>query len=117
MKFIVGVATGIVLGAAGAIAYSAKSGQDLREVAESVRSDLQQGTLGSRIERGIGDVQAQVEDRLGQVRASMGETGDTLETATDDAADRAADAIAQAGDAAEAVADDAAAAIEDRAGS
>ena len=32
MKFIVGLATGIVLGAAGAVAYSVKSGQDLREV-------------------------------------------------------------------------------------
>ena len=64
MKFIVGVATGIVLGIAGAIAYSFKSDRDLREVFETTKSDIENADfdeMGKQLEARISEMQATLE--------------------------------------------------------
>ena len=73
MKFIVGVLTGAVLGVAGAIAYSFKSGRDLREVFETTKSEIENTdfeALGQQFEARMGEMQAQFEERLNEVKAN-----------------------------------------------
>lgn len=75
MKFITGLVTGIAIGAIGAVVYSVKSGQDLRESFEQVRAELDKrdiravDQLSARLEGRISEMQAQVEERLAQVKS------------------------------------------------
>jgi len=113
MKFIVGLATGIVIGAAGAVAYSVKSGQDLRETFEGVRSDIQKGdfdALGSRLEKGFNDMQAQLDERIGQIRASTA-TDTASETLSDVMSDTVPEAVVEAAEQLDVAADEAAEAV------
>jgi gas vesicle protein len=97
MKFIVGLLTGLVLGAAAAVAYSVQSGRDLREAFEQVRSELEDrdlDALGARLEARFSEMQARLEERIGQARERATATGDgpaepgeaTAETADEDQA-------------------------------
>jgi hypothetical protein len=98
MKFILGLLTGLVLGAAGAVAYSVRSGRDLREAFEQVRSELEDrdlDALGARLEARFSEMQARLEERIGQARErATTATGDepveageaTAETADEDQA-------------------------------
>src|SRR6478672_1010388 len=73
MKFIVGVATGIVLGIAGAIAYSFKSGRDLSEVFETTKSDIENADfdeMGKQLEARISEMQSTLEERINEVKAN-----------------------------------------------
>ena len=125
MKFIVGLATGIVLGAAGAVAYSVKSGQDLRELYQGVRSDIEKGdldALGARFESGIADLQAQMEERINQVKATAATAIDDANKAVDEAraqaastADRSGNGFAHAADTAADAAESAVATASDAA--
>jgi ElaB/YqjD/DUF883 family membrane-anchored ribosome-binding protein len=91
MKFVTGLLTGIALGAAGAVYYSVKSGKDLRATYEDVRAEIDDRNyeaLGARIERGFADLQAEIEDRMNQVRAgtsaALDEADDAVENATNE---------------------------------
>ncbi len=109
MKFIVGLATGIVLGAAGAVAYSVKSGQDLRGVYESVRSDIEKGdfdALGARLESGFAELQAVLEVRMAQVRESTAAAIEEATKAIDEARAQASEAGTTASDVVVDTADD-----------
>ena len=44
MKFILGLLTGLVLGAVGAVAYSVPTGRDLREEYAGIRGDIDTAT-------------------------------------------------------------------------
>ncbi len=71
MKFILGLLTGLVLGAVGTVAYSLQTGRDLREAFEEVRSDLDRrdfDALGSRLEARVSELQTRLEERIAQVR-------------------------------------------------
>ena len=142
MKFITGVVTGVAIGAAGAVYYSVKSGRDLRGAYEDVRAEIDArnyDAIGARIERGFAEVQAQLEDRLSQVRAgataALDDADDVVQDATAEAgsrldegdpddlgvdaepfADDATDAIDSVADAGSSVASDAADATRDLAG-
>jgi gas vesicle protein len=97
MRFVVGLLTGVILGAVGAVMYSAKSGRDLRETYDDIRSDLASRdfeALGSRLETRFSEMQAQLEQRIGEVR------------------DRAASAKEHAGEAAGGAAEDVQQAVE-----
>jgi gas vesicle protein len=99
MKFITGLVTGIALGAAGAVYYSVKSGRDLRGTYEDVRAEIDARNyeaLGQRIERGFADIQAEIEERLTQVRAGATAGLEDAEEALDDAADQAGAALDEA---------------------
>lgn len=108
MKFILGLLTGAVIGAAGAVAYSMQTGRDLRDALDDVRADLSSrdlDALGARLEARFTEMQAQVESRIGQVReraeAAAGNAGEAVEGAVEDAtqaATQASDAAQEAGE-------------------
>jgi ElaB/YqjD/DUF883 family membrane-anchored ribosome-binding protein len=86
MKFVTGLLTGIALGAAGAVYYSVKSGKDLRATYEDVRAEIDDRNyeaLGARIERGFADLQAEIEDRMNQVRAGTSAALDAADDAVE----------------------------------
>jgi hypothetical protein len=79
MKFVVGFIGGVVVGAAGAVAYSVRSGRDLREAFEEVRTDINKrdfDALGARLEAGVAEIQAMLETRMKEVRERSGVVGD-----------------------------------------
>ena len=109
MKFILGLLTGLVLGAVGTVAYSLQSGRDLREAFDEVRSDLDQRdfeALGTRLEARVSELQTRLEERIAQVRDRAGTTAVEVEVVAADAGAAAADAtdaaVADAADTVEA---------------
>jgi hypothetical protein len=112
VKFVTGLLTGLVLGAAGAVAYSVKSGSDFRQAFEEVRSDVERRdfeALGARLEARVAEMQAQLESRIGEVReratAAIEHAGKTAEVAAEDAGDAVEGAAEAAGAAVEAAAE------------
>ena len=88
MKFILGLLTGLVLGAVGTVAYSLQSGRDLREAFDEVRSDLDQRdfeALGTRLEARVAELQTRLEERIAQVRDRAGTTADEVAEGAADA--------------------------------
>jgi gas vesicle protein len=88
MGFIIGVLSGLLVGAAGAVLYTVQTGRDLRQEFDQVRSEIQQrdfDALGKHLEERFKELQTGLEERLGQAR----------ETATQ-AAESVGDAAAEA---------------------
>ncbi|HYO42813.1 MAG TPA: hypothetical protein VES19_06390 [Candidatus Limnocylindrales bacterium] len=109
MKLIIGFLGGLVVGAAGAIAYSMQTGRDLREVVDDVRSDLSKrdlDALGARLEGRVSEMQKELEGRITAIKekasAAVGEAGEALEVAGETAETAVADASDAAGSAVEA---------------
>ena len=117
MKFLVGLFTGLILGAAGAVAYSVKSGRDLRESFEEVRADLNRrdtDALGARLEARVTEIQTRLEERIAQVREhGAGVPVDTGEAAAETAVEAVSDAAETAETAVEAAVETA---VEDQPG-
>jgi gas vesicle protein len=120
MKFILGLLTGLVLGAVGAVAYSVQSGRDLRQAFEDVRSDLEKrdvDELGARLEARFSAMQTQLEHRLGEMRdratSAREQAGEAAEGAAKNAQQVAEDLGATAKAAAEDVQQAAEAAVEE----
>jgi gas vesicle protein len=115
MKFVVGVLTGVTIGAVGAVVYSAKSGRDLREAYEEVRSDLMSRdfeALGSRLEARFSEMQAQLEHRLGEVRDRATSAAEQAGKAAGGAVEDAQQGGENLGESATAAAEDAGQAVE-----
>ena len=120
MKFVTGLLTGVALGAAGAVYYSVKSGRDLRSMYEEIRAEVDAGNyeaLGQRVERGFTDLQAEIEDRVNQVRTGAQSALDQVKDNAEDVADDASDALDEAdpdelGADAESIVDDATDAVD-----
>jgi gas vesicle protein len=101
MKFVLGLLTGLVLGAVGAVLYSVQSGRDLREAFEQVRSDLDRhdiDALGARLEARFTQMQAQLEEKIGQAREKATAAVDQASGAAKEGADRAAEAAKEGAD-------------------
>jgi len=120
MKFVTGLLTGVALGAAGAVYYSVKSGRDLRSMYEEIRAEVDAGNyeaLGQRVERGFTELQAEIEDRVSQVRSGAQSALDQVKDNAEDVADEASDALDEAdpdelGADAESIVDDATDAVD-----
>jgi gas vesicle protein len=113
MKFIVGLLTGLVLGAVGAVAYSVQTGRDLREEYAGIRGDIDNRdfeALGNRLEARLNELQATFQDRANQIQASTSSNGDAGE-----AIDKAKAAAGSAVDDAKKAVDDAADTVADAA--
>ncbi len=81
MKFLTGLLAGIVIGAAGAVLYSVKSGRDLRVALDEVRADFDKrdmDAIGARLEAQFTALTAQLETRIGQVRERASSTPDQV---------------------------------------
>ncbi len=101
MKFVLGLLTGLVLGAVGAVLYSVQSGRDLREAVDQVRSEFDTrdlDALGARLEARFTQMQAQLEERIGQAREKATSAVDQASGAAKEGADRAAEAAKEGAD-------------------
>jgi small subunit ribosomal protein S3 len=99
VKFIIGFLGGLVVGAAGAIAYSMQTGRDLREIVDDVRSDLSKrdlDALGARLEGRVSEMQKELEGRIAAIKEKASAA---VDEAREVASDTAADAVAEASDA------------------
>ena len=84
MKFYIGLATGAALGVAGAVAYSARSGRDLRGLLVEVRDEVASrdaDALGMRLVAGAS-----------QLEAGLARLNERLDAAIAEAHEQAADA-------------------------
>jgi gas vesicle protein len=96
MKFLTGLLAGIVIGAAGAVLYSVKSGRDLRVALDEVRADFDKrdmDAIGARLEAQFTALTAQLETRIGQVRERASSTPDQVVDLAQSAAADATDAV------------------------
>ena len=111
MKFIVGLLTGMVLGAVGAVAYSVTTGRDLREEYAGLRGDIDNRdfeALGNRLEERFNELQATLQERASQIQgatSSNGDAGEAIDKAKAAAGDAVDDAKKTVGDAGDAVSD------------
>jgi len=95
MKFILGLLTGIILGAVGAVAYSVQSGRDLRDAMEQIRveiDDRDMDALGARLQAGLTQMQTQLDERLGQVRGKVSIAIDEVSDVANESAGEVAEA-------------------------
>ncbi len=93
MKLIVGFMTGIIvgfgIGVASSIAYSGQTGKDLREVYAGVRKNVESVDLeqfGQEVQANVAQAQAQVEEKVAEVRGKSGGNGTAKDEATAEAA-------------------------------
>ena len=90
LRFILGSVLGFMAGAAAAVIYSARSGHDLREEFERLRSEIQQRdfeALGSHLEERFKELQAMLEEDLKQAEEASAETPAAIEVEADDTAE------------------------------
>jgi len=110
VKFILGLLTGLVLGAVAAVMYSVQTGRDLREEFEGVRSDLSRrdlDALGARLESRVTELQAVLETRMSEVRKRASSAMHEPDVTADAAAEAAAEVAASVEAAVETAADQA----------
>ena len=96
LRFILGSVFGFMAGAAAAVIYSARSGHDLREEFERLRSEIQQRdfeALGSHLEERFKELQAMLEERQEQTEEASTEAADDNLAAIEVAADDTAEAL------------------------
>ena len=104
IRFVIGLVSGIAIGAAAANLSQGQSGQDIRAEFERIRADLQErnfDAVGAHLEERFKELQTNLEERFAEVQEAAAE-------AANEAGDTAADAAADAVEEAEAVADTAA---------
>ena len=102
LRFIIGLVTGVAIGAAAATATQGQSGQDLRAEFERIRADIEKRdfeALGNHLEERFKELQASIEEKINEASAEA--------EAAEDAAEEAADEV-EAGVEEEAASDDAA---------
>lgn len=95
MRFIIGLATGIVLGIVGSTLTAGKSGQDLRQEFERIRSDIEKrnfDALGAHLEERFRDLQSGLEQRFSELKDTASSFTDDVEDAADDVQDAVSDA-------------------------
>ena len=90
MSFIVGLLSGLLVGAAGAVLYTVQTGRDLRQEFEQVRSEIQQrdfDALGKHLEERFKELQTGLEERLAQARESATQAAESAGDAAAEATD------------------------------
>jgi gas vesicle protein len=118
MKFILGLLTGIVLGAIGAVLYSVSTGRDLREEYAGIRDEVMQrdfDALSKRLEDRANELQTTLQDRVNQIQGSTPGSNGSAGDAIADAGDAAGKAVDDVAKKAKGVAKDAGAAVDDAA--
>ena len=72
MSFIIGLLSGLLVGAAGAVMYSVQTGRDLRQEFEQARREIDQrdfDALGRHLEERFKELQSSLEERFAAGRA------------------------------------------------
>lgn len=87
-RFVLGLISGVAIGAAAASMSQGQSGQDLRAEFDRIRNDLQEGNfdrLGAHLEERFKELQTSLEERFAEVEEQAVEADQTLEEAADEA--------------------------------
>jgi uncharacterized membrane-anchored protein YhcB (DUF1043 family) len=87
-RFVLGLISGVAIGAAAASMSQGQSGQDLRAEFDRIRSDLQEGNfdkLAAHLEERFKELQASLEQRFAEVEEQAAEADEALEEAADEA--------------------------------
>lgn len=95
IRFVLGLVSGVAIGAAAANLSQGQSGQDIRAEFERIRNDLQErnfDALGAHLEERFKELQANLEERFAEVQEAADEANDAVE----DAAEEAEEAIEEA---------------------
>jgi len=94
MRFILGMITGVVVGAATATYAASQQGQDLRGEFDRIRADIQQrdfDALGAHLEDRFKELQTNLEERFAQTEEGVEEAVEAAEQA-EEAAEEAEEA-------------------------
>ena len=94
-RFVIGLISGIAIGAAAASLSQGQSGQDLRAEFDRIRNDLQDGNfdaLGAHLEERFKELQANLEARFAEVQEAAAELADEAEELADEAEEAAEEA-------------------------
>lgn len=103
-RFVLGLISGIAIGAAAASLSQGQSGQDLRAEFDRIRSDLQDGNfdaLGAHLEERFKELQASLEQRFAEVEEAALETADEAAEAAQEEVEEAAEEVEEAAEEAE----------------
>jgi gas vesicle protein len=98
MRFILGMITGVVVGAATATYAASQQGQDLRGEFDRIRADFQQrdfDALGGHLEERFKELQTNLEERFAQTEEGVEEAVEAAEQA-EEAAEEAEEAAEEA---------------------
>jgi gas vesicle protein len=99
MRFILGMITGVVVGAATATYAASQQGQDLRGEFDRIRADIQQrdfDALGVHLEDRFKELQTNLEERFAETEeAAEGaeEAAEQAEEAAEEAAEKTEEAV------------------------
>ena len=96
-RFVLGLISGIAIGAAAANLSQGQSGQDLRAEFDRIRSDLQDGNfdaLGAHLEERFKELQSSLEERFAEFQEAAAEAAD--EEVAEAAADEAEEIVEEA---------------------
>ena len=102
-RFVIGLVSGIAIGAAAASLSQGQSGQDLRAEFDRIRNDLQEvkfDAVGAHLEERFKELQANLEERFAEVEEAATEAAAEQAEA---AAEEAEEVVEEAEEAAEAV--------------
>ena len=102
-RFVIGLISGIAIGAAAASLSQGQSGQDLRAEFDRIRNDLQDGNfdaLGAHLEERFKELQANLEARFAEVQEAAAELADEAEEVAKDAVETAEEVAEEAEEAA-----------------
>jgi gas vesicle protein len=89
MGFIMGLLTGLVVGAIGAVFYSIQTGRDLRDEFEQVRTQVQKrdfDALANLVDQRFKELQTGIDERIAQVRDAASKATNEAQSAAEDAA-------------------------------
>lgn len=101
MRFILGLVTGVAIGAAVVTATSGQSGKDIRRDIERIRRDIEKrdfDAAGAHIEKRFNDLQSSLEAKFAQAGDSAKDVAEDAKAAAEDAAETVSDAADDAAD-------------------
>jgi gas vesicle protein len=96
-----GLLTGLVVGAVGAVFYSIQTGRDLRDEFEEVRTQVQKGdfeALSNLLEDRFKELQTGLDERLAQFREAASKAADDAASTAKEAGSAAKEAAKDAAD-------------------
>jgi gas vesicle protein len=88
IRFVLGLVSGVAIGAAAANLSQSQSGQDIRAEFDRIRNDLQErnfDAVGAHLEERFKELQANLEERFAEVQKAADEADDTPEEAIEEA--------------------------------
>lgn len=100
MRFILGLATGVVVGAVAATISQTQSGQDIRAEFDRIRHDIEKRdfeALGAHLEERFTKLQASLEERFAEVAGAADEAAAQAEEALEEAEAEAEEATETVG--------------------